>query len=142
MTEKDPEAYLCEQREKFKKKLEESKPWIISEEEGRRLATELGQRLFELRRDWIAEAQIFAESQDSTVYGVWGEQRNPGAVDYLVYKRNNQDSYFIVRSRGKEGKIRTQEINLDKTPNGVKVATVEEYTGAKKIDGDEKMYVP
>jgi len=97
----------------------------LTEEEQRLLAE--GERGYvERQQAHIMQARKLEPLFDATVVGVWGYQTGSGGREHAVYKRNNEEAYFIVTGR-KEDEFETKPFDPDTPPNQVKMQPVGEY---------------
>lgn len=98
-------------------------------EEEKAIAARTRRSLWEQRKGNIERAKQLEPLLNATVMGVWGHRTGNGAREYAVFKRNDEDTHFVVIGRDEQGNYQTRPINPDNTPNQMKVRTVDEYIG-------------
>lgn len=121
-------------------------------ERGKSIAEQHKREMRRLKQARIEAARELEETLDATVVGVWGHLSTSGAREYPVYKKNREDSYFVVlgRKEGFEsqdapeyvrrqarrlllgpresiGDYETRSINPENTPNKLPIKPIEEF---------------
>lgn len=105
-----------------------------------------------MKQSRIEKARVLGEQVDAEVIGVWGHLTNIGAREYAVYKKKDEDFYFVILGRKEEfesydapeeirkrakrlvmgsresiKEFEIKSIDPQRRPNGIPLRSIEEF---------------